>query len=117
MPTAQRTAVKAASKSLMVEAWDDRWRNHCPKEQRCRQTKAFFPALNTRLANEIILCKRSVLSKIILIISGEFFFILFKKMGYFVTLLEKNQVSSICKRTKIVGLKLRHIEKVELKVS
>ena len=66
-------SIKAEIKRLTVEAWDDRWQNHCPPEARCRQTKAFFPTLNQRLANEIIACKRSVLSKIILVISGHNF--------------------------------------------
>ena len=66
--------IKANIKARTYEQWDMRWQHHCPKEARCRQTKAFLPKLNRRFSNEAIMSDRTLLSKLILIITGHNFF-------------------------------------------
>ena len=72
-PLATYSNLKSEIKELIWENWNTRWRDHCPIEARCRQTKAFFPELNRRLANSFIQSDRTTLSKLILLVSGHNF--------------------------------------------
>ena len=63
--------LKSEIKTVIRDAWNERWRNHCPPEARCRQTKAFFPSLNPKLANSILLSDRPTVSKLFLLLSGH----------------------------------------------